>query len=151
MEQSMASLQRHRETVFKKLGEMGNFRPGSISVNYRKCGKPNCVCAQPGHPGHGPQYLWSTTIKGKSYTKQLKLGPELKKYTEEVDSYHTFQKLCEELVRTSEKICNLQPVPIMEDVDELEELKKNLQRRFMKKYRKRCYVKIIYRQPGKYL
>jgi len=137
MEQSMAGLQRHRETVFKKLGETGNFRPGSISVNYRKCGKPNCVCAQPGHPGHGPQYLWSTTIKGKSYTKQLKLGPELKKYTEEVDSYHTFQKLCEELVRTSEKICNLQPVPIMEDVDALEELKKNLQRRFMKKYRKR--------------
>ena len=111
MEQSMAGLQRHRDTVFRKLGETGNFRPGSISVNYRKCGKPNCVCAQPGHPGHGPQYLWSTTIKGKSYTKQLKLGPELKKYTEEVDSYHTFQKLCEELVRTSEKICNLHRFP----------------------------------------
>jgi hypothetical protein len=137
MEQSMASLQRHRGTVLRKLGEIGNFRPGSISVNYRKCGKPNCVCAQPGHPGHGPQYLWSTTLKGKSYTKQLKLGPELKKYTEEIDNYHAFKDLCEELVRTSEKICNLQTVPIVEDVEELQELKKNLQRRFMKKYRER--------------
>jgi len=137
MEQSMASLQRHRDAVLRKLGTIGNFRPGSISVNYRKCGKPNCVCTQPGHPGHGPQYLWSTTLKGKSYTKQLKIGPELKKYTEEIDNYHAFQELCEDLVRTSEKICNLQPVPVMKDVDELEELKKNLQRRFMKKYKKR--------------
>lgn len=137
MEESMASLQRHRNAVLRRLAEIGNFRPGSISINYRKCGKSNCVCAQPGHPGHGPQYLWSTTLKGKSYTKQLKLGPELKKYTEEIDNYHTFQDLCGELIRTSEKICNLQPVAAMEDVDELEELKKNLQRRFMKKYRKR--------------
>ncbi len=65
------------------------------------------------------------------------MGPELKKYTEEIDNYHAFQKLCEELVRTSEKICNLQPVPLMKDVNKLEELKKNLQRRFIKKYRKR--------------
>lgn len=137
MEQSMASFQKHREAVLRQLGEIGNFRPGSIAANYRKCGKPNCVCAQPGHAGHGPQYLWSTTLKGKSYTKQLKLGPELKKYTEEIDTYHTFQALCEDLIRTSEKICNLQPVLAVEDVDELEELKKNLQRRFMKKYRKR--------------
>jgi hypothetical protein len=25
----------------------------------RRCGKPNCVCAQPDHPGHGPRYLWT--------------------------------------------------------------------------------------------
>jgi hypothetical protein len=137
MEQTMASLKRHREKLFKELGEIGNFRRGSISVNYRKCGKANCVCVQPEHPGHGPQYLWSTTIKGKSYTKNLKLGPELQKYKEEIDNYHTFQRLSEEVIHTNEKICELQSVPIIEDVNELEELKKNLQRHFLKRYGKR--------------
>ncbi len=27
--------------------------------NYRKCGKPNCACAQPDHRGHGPRFLWN--------------------------------------------------------------------------------------------
>jgi hypothetical protein len=26
---------------------------------WRKCGKPNCACVQPGHRGHGPQ--WNLT------------------------------------------------------------------------------------------
>ncbi len=31
MEQNMASLQRHRDAVLRKLGEIGDFRPGSIA------------------------------------------------------------------------------------------------------------------------
>jgi hypothetical protein len=41
-----------------------------------------------GHPGHGPQYLWNTTVKGKSYAKSIPLGPELEKYTTEIGNYH---------------------------------------------------------------
>jgi hypothetical protein len=137
MEQTMASLQRHREKLLKELGQIGNFRRGNISVNYRKCGKANCVCSQPKHRGHGPQYLWSTTIKGRSHTKNLKLGPELQKYKEEIDNYHAFQRVCEEIILTSEKICELQPISAVEDAGELEKLKKNLQRHFLKKYEKR--------------
>lgn len=137
MEQSMASLQQRREELLKELGDIGHFRRGSLSVNYRKCGKANCICSQPGHPGHGPQYLWSTTIKGKSYTKNLKLGPELQKYKEEIDNYHIFQRVCEEFTLTNETICELQPVSAAEDAYGLEKLKKNLQRHFLKKYRKR--------------
>jgi len=49
------------------------------SENFRKCGKPTCKCAKPGNIGHGSQYLWNTTIEGKSYAKNLKLGSELQK------------------------------------------------------------------------
>jgi len=42
-----------------QLAAVGDFRRGSVSKNYRKCGKPNCVCAQPDHPGHGPRFLWT--------------------------------------------------------------------------------------------
>ena len=137
MQQTIEGLQKQKGYLFKKLGEVGNFRRGTISVNYRKCGKKNCVCTKEGHPGHGPQYLWSTTLKGKSLTKNLRLGPELQKYKEDIDNYHQFQRLCNEIIQKNEQLCNLQPVARIEDTNELEELKKNLQRYFLKKYKKR--------------
>lgn len=137
MNQSLTKLESQRNSVYKKLEETGDFRRGTIYLNYRKCGKKNCVCEKPGHPGHGPQYLWSTTIKGKSYAKSLKLGPELKKYMDEIDNYRSFLRICNEMLQLNEKICNLRPVVEVEDKDEAEELKKKLQIHFRKKYAKR--------------
>src|SRR3990172_9738723 len=137
MKNNLESLEQKRRSLYERLEKMGDFRRGTISVNYRRCGKKNCVCAREGHPGHGPQFLWSTTIKGKSHTKQLKVGPELKKYLEENDNYRTFQRLCDEITSVSEKLSDLAPVPEIGDSLELEGLKKNLQKRFMGKYRKR--------------
>lgn len=112
------------QNLEKRLEEMGDFRRGTISVNYHRCGQENCICTKPGHPGHGPQFLWNTTAKGKSYAKGLKLGPELRKYMEETANDRNFLKLCEELVELSEKICDLRPVVEIEDKNEQEELKK---------------------------
>lgn len=137
MNQSLTKQESQRNSLYKKLEETGDFRRGTIYLNYRKCGKENCVCAKPGHPGHGPQYLWSTTIKGKSYAKSLKLGPELKKYIDEIDNYRSFLRICNEMVQLNEKICDLRPVVEVEDKDEAEELKKKLQMHFRKKYTKK--------------
>jgi hypothetical protein len=98
MEETLESLEEERNELYQKLEGIGDFRRGTISVNYRKCGKKNCVCTKPGHPGHGPQYLWNTTIKGKSYAKNLKLGPELQKYMDETANYRNFLRLCGDLV-----------------------------------------------------
>ena len=46
-------------------------------------------------------------------------------------------KLCEEMVETNERICDLRPVPEIKDDKELAELKKKLQKRFMKKYKRK--------------
>jgi hypothetical protein len=138
MSETIERLELKRQSLYKKLQEIGDFRRGIISINYRKCGKKNCACAkQQGHPGHGPQYLWNTTIKGKSYAKSLALGPELQKYIQEIENYHEYLKLCDEILQVSERICDLRPVVRIEDGSELEELKKKLQKRFMKKYKKR--------------
>jgi Family of unknown function (DUF6788) len=82
MEPTLESLLEHKKQLYQQLASLGEFRRGSISVNYRKCGKSNCGCAQPGHPGHGPQYLWNATIGGKSQARNLCLGPELEKVGE---------------------------------------------------------------------
>ena len=133
----LADLERKRESLYKQLQEIGDFRRGIISVTYRKCGKKNCACAQEGHPGHGPQHLWNTTIKGKSYAKSLKLGPEMEKYLEEIANHQRFLKLCEEIVELNEKICDVRPVRVIEDETGLADLKKKLQQQFMAKYKKK--------------
>ena len=137
MEETLESLEAKRMSVCRKLEEIGDFRRGIISVNYRKCGKKNCACAKPGHLGHGPQYLWNTTIKGKSYAKSVRLGPELQKYMQETTKYREFLRLCGELVQLNEKICNLRPAPEIEDKDEREALKKKLQGIFRKRLRRK--------------
>ena len=134
MAEPIADLERKKDILYGKLKSLGDFRRGSISVNYRKCGKPNCACARQGHPGHGPQYLWTTTIKGKSYAKSIKLGPEMQKYQEEIARYQSFLKLCDDILQINERICDARPVAEMPD-KELTQLKKKLQLQFMKKSR----------------
>lgn len=137
MEETIESLEAQRKALYQRLQDLGDFRRGSISVNYRKCGRKNCACAKPGHPGHGPQYLWNTTIKGTSYARNVHFGPELQKYREETNNYREFLKLCEEVVRLNERICDLRPVAEIEDPKELGELKKKLQQFFSKKLKRR--------------
>jgi hypothetical protein len=137
MIETLSSLERKRELLYKQLQETGDFRRGTVSVLYRKCGKKNCACAQEVHPGHGPQYLWNATIKGKSYAKNLKLGPEMEKYLEEISNHQLFLKLCDEIVAINEQICDMRPVRVMEDEDGLAELKKKLQQMFMAKYKRK--------------
>ena len=79
MEKSLEQLGYDRNKIYQQMTSVGDFRPGIISVNFRKCGKKNCACSQPDHPGHGPQYLWNTTQNGKSRAQNLRLGPELEK------------------------------------------------------------------------
>jgi len=137
MKDDIKQLESKRKYLYEKLADLGDFRRGTISVNYRKCGKKNCACAKPGHPGHGPQYLWNTTIKGKSYAKNLKIGPELQKYITETDNYRIFGDLCDEIMQANENLCDLRVVPEIADEHEAERLKKKLQNRFRKKYKKK--------------
>ena len=137
MEETLECLEKKRKELYQKLEALGDFRRGTISVNYRKCGKKKCVCSKPGHPGHGPQYLWNTTIKGKSYAKNLRLGPELEKYMKETGNYRNFLDLSAQLVQVSERICELRPVREIEDRRESEDLKKKLLEIFRKRFRKR--------------
>lgn len=140
MGRTIEQLEETREKLYEQMAGLGDLRPGIISVNFRKCGKINCACAQPGHPGHGPQYLWNTTQNGKSRAQNLRLGPELEKAQKEIETYKRFNQLCRETIEVNEQICRLRPVPKIEDEKELEALKKKLRRRFFKKPRRRSTV-----------
>jgi hypothetical protein len=133
MSDELETLEARRKQLYGELEQVGDFRPGLISVNYRKCGKKNCACARRGHPGHGPQYLWNSTFGGKSAAENLPLGPRLEKATKEIASYQRFLQLTKEIVEVNQKICRLRPADEIDDERELEALKKNLRRKFAAK------------------
>jgi hypothetical protein len=137
MKASLEALEERRKNLWRQLESLGDFRRGTVSVNYRQCGKPNCACARAGHPGHGPQYLWNATLGGKSRAKNLALGPELEKVGQEVENYRRFQRWLEEWVEVNETICQLRPVRQLAGEREGEELKKKLQQRYSRKPTKR--------------
>jgi len=139
MEKSLEELEDQRQGLYHRIEALGDFRPGMISVNYRKCGKKNCACYQKEHPGHGPQYLWNTSQNGKR-AQNLRLGPELEKARKEIENYKKFNQLCREAIEVNEQICRQRPIPDLEDEKELEALKKKLRRRFFKKPRRRSTV-----------
>jgi Family of unknown function (DUF6788) len=106
----LARLGSRRDDVLAELAQVGDFRRGSLNAVFRKCGKPNCACAAPGHRGHGPQWNLTRRAGGRTLTLHLKPGPELDKVRREVAEYRRFRDLCDKLAEVSEEICALRPV-----------------------------------------
>jgi len=137
MQETLEALEIERTKLYHQLQTLGDFRPGIISVNFRKCGKKNCACARAGHAGHGPQYLWNTTQRGQSRAQNLRMGAQLEKVRKELENHAIFLRLCQELVEVNEKICHLRPVQEVKDEKELEALKKKLQKQFSPRWHKK--------------
>jgi hypothetical protein len=106
----LAWLERRRAELFGLMAQAGDFRRGALNSVWRKCGKPNCACAQPGHRGHGPQWNLTRRIGGKTVNVHLKPGPELDKARAEVAEHQRFAALVEEVTEVSEAICAARPV-----------------------------------------
>jgi len=108
-ESSIPELEAERDRLYAQLTAVGDFRRGSVSENWRKCGKPNCACAAPGHPGHGPRFLWTRSEgRRKRIGRQLAAG-EVEKVRTEIARHAEFTATVEQIVEVSEKICEARP------------------------------------------
>ncbi len=106
---SLPELEDQRARLYERMAATGDFRRGSVSENYRRCGKPNCACAQPDHPGHGPRYLWTRSVPGRG-TRGRQLAPEeVEKVRRELADYQQFAVLSERIVEVNEAICEARP------------------------------------------
>ena len=110
MNSPTSNLEKERSALLDKLASTRDMRRGSITECYRRCGKPNCACAAPGHPGHGPYYAFTRKEKGKTKTLQLRPGPLLTRIQNEVETYREFRATCEQLIEVNEAICEARPV-----------------------------------------
>jgi hypothetical protein len=105
----LAELERRRAELYQDLARIGDFRRGSLNEVRRKCGKPNCACAAPGHPGHGPQWNLTRKVEGRTRAVHLRPGPELEKARREVAEYERFRDLVSQVTEVNEAICAARP------------------------------------------
>ena len=110
MTESLHVLERKRTAVLEKIGALGDLRPGSLTTTQGKCGKAECCCKQPDHPGHGPHWRITYKAEGKTRTESLYEDAAIKKAEREIDEFRRFQQLSREFVDLSTRICRARPV-----------------------------------------
>ena len=86
------------------LARVGDFRPGTLMSRFRKCGKPNCRCARESDSGHGPKWVLTRTVDGK--TRNWSIPDEAVEETQvQVAEYQRFRQLTGALMEVSERLC----------------------------------------------
>jgi hypothetical protein len=63
-EPTTSDLKRRRRQLLRKLPPLDAVLRGSLIERYKRCGNPNCKCAQ--GRGHGPKYYLSVSYPGRS-------------------------------------------------------------------------------------
>ena len=63
-EPTTSALRRRRGQLLRKLPPLDAILRGSLVERYKRCGNPNCKCAD--GPGHGPKYYLSVSYPGRS-------------------------------------------------------------------------------------
>jgi hypothetical protein len=119
--ETLIDLEQRRSGILSQILQLGDFRSGSITTINGRCGKPNCHCHKPGQPAHGPNIRLTRKVKGKTVSESFSSGAELSKVRREVEAFHRFRQLCQELLQVNEKICRARPV---EDILTPEEKKR---------------------------
>jgi hypothetical protein len=108
--ESLAALEQQRFSVLTHILELGDLRSGSITAINGRCGKPSCHCHLPDQPGHGPNFRLTRKIDGKTVSESFSSAAELRKAQREVEAFHRFRQLSQELLEVNEKICRARPV-----------------------------------------
>lgn len=110
MPDSINALEQRRSDILSRILQLGDFRSGSITAIKGRCGKSNCRCHQPGQPGHGPNFRLTRKKNGKTISESFSSAAELRKAQREVEAFHHFRQLSQELLEVNERICRVRPV-----------------------------------------
>jgi len=102
---AIEKLRQRRDQLRNELAQIGDLRPGSLVERYRRCGKPNCWCAQPGERGHGPSFSLTHAVEGKTVTRIIP-REAVERTREQIAEYQRFRALAQEVVDASERFCD---------------------------------------------
>jgi hypothetical protein len=103
----LCTLEHQRSDILTRIAQLGDFRSGSITAIQGRCGKPNCRCHQPGQLGHGPNFRLTRKVDGKTVTETFSSAAELRKAQREVEAFHRFRQLSQDLLEVNERICRV--------------------------------------------
>jgi len=98
----LSRLRKNRLEILDRMASIEEMRRGSVIRQFFKIK----------HPGmakpllRGPYALYTCKKKGKTIGRRLRRPEEIRHLQEQVENYHFFQGLCNELVNVSEQICD---------------------------------------------
>jgi hypothetical protein len=110
MQPPLPNLEERRVQLYAALAATDDFRRGSLTATYRRCGKPNCRCADRDHRGHGPRHLLTRSVAGRTEAHSVHPGPELEKVRREIAAYKRFVALSAQIIEVNEQICEARPI-----------------------------------------
>lgn len=110
MSLSLSNLEKQRADVLGRILALGDFRSGSVTAISGRCGKSSCRCHRPNQPAHGPNFRLTRKVNGKTVRETFSSSAELRKAQKEVEAFHQFRELSQQLLEGNEKICRARPV-----------------------------------------
>ena len=102
---TIEQLESKRNSLLKQFADITEFRPGSLSPYFRKCGKPSCHCAQEDASGH-PGWQLSRKVNAKSVSRGIPTHA-LEATRKQIEHYHGFKDLVREFIEVNESLCDL--------------------------------------------
>jgi hypothetical protein len=102
----LEELTRQRDAIRADLAKIGAMRPGTLVPRFRKCGKPNCHCANDGSPGHGPSWALTWKVDGKTTARIIPEGPAVEYTKKHIEEFRRFRDLSRKLIEVNEKLCD---------------------------------------------
>ena len=100
---STQELEMRRSILQEQLARVGDLRLGSLIYRYRRCGKPTCICSDPGHTGHGG-WIISKRAEGRTVMSTVPNEEDLPRVRQQLAEGRRFWKIAEEFAETSDEL-----------------------------------------------
>ena len=107
LRRKLASAEARHRQLANELAALGPIRRGSIYQTRLRCGSSGCRCHHDSNARHGPYWLWTATVEGKS--KCRKLQPKaLKLYRQQSKNYEMLKRITRKMEAITEEITQCQ-------------------------------------------
>ncbi|HYN61060.1 MAG TPA: DUF6788 family protein [Rubrivivax sp.] len=90
-----ADLKRRRRQLLRKLPPLDCVLRGSLIKRYKRCGNPNCRCAD--GQGHGPKYYLSVSYPGSSPRMDYVPQADYEAVNESLANYTQIREILEQI------------------------------------------------------
>lgn len=91
-----------------QIAAVGEMCPGSLAQRCRKCGKPACHCARRGAQDHGPDWVLTRQVQGKTVIKAVPEGAAVEQPPSQIEQYRRFPDLASQPVQLNERSSRFQ-------------------------------------------
>ena len=93
--QTSAALKRRRRQLLRKLPALDSVLRGSLIERYKRCGNPNCKCAQ--GSGHGPKFYLAVSYPDRPRQMDYVRQDDLTQVTQGMADYTRVREIMEEI------------------------------------------------------